>query len=132
MDKKLILELESYIEDKLYKSAYNMVDSYIKEESLNSSIENSELKKFSNGKREALFSETLLQMIEDKNTAIALALMLKLDVKDANRLLKAKGYILSDSNMSDLVIRFFIEKEIYDINLINEALHHLKLKPLIL
>ena len=67
-----------------------------------------------------------------KNTAIALALALELDKINTDNLLESTGYILSDSNVFDLVIQFFIEKEIYDINLVNESLDYFKLKPLIL
>lgn len=67
-----------------------------------------------------------------KNTAIALALALELDRKDIDNLLESTGYILSDSNVFDLVIQFFIEKGIYDIDLVNESLDYFKLKPLIL
>lgn len=67
-----------------------------------------------------------------KNTAIALALALELDKIDTDNLLESTGYVLSDSNVFDLVIQFFIEKEIYDINLVNESLDYFKLKPLIL
>ena len=67
-----------------------------------------------------------------KNTAIALALALELNKEDTDHLLESTGYVLSDSNVFDLVIQFFIEKEIYDIDLVNESLDYFKLKPLIL
>lgn len=67
-----------------------------------------------------------------KNTAIALALALELNKEDTDHLLESTGYVLSDSNIFDLVIQFFIEKQIYDIDLINESLDYFKLKPLIL
>jgi hypothetical protein len=65
-----------------------------------------------------------------KQTAIALALALELGVEDAEDLLNAAGYSLSDSDKSDLVIRFCLEKEIYDLQMVNEALDHVQLKPL--
>lgn len=66
-----------------------------------------------------------------KNTAIALVLALELDIEEADNLLSTAGYSLSDSDTFDLVIQFCLEKKIYDINTVNEALHHYSLKPLI-
>lgn len=65
-----------------------------------------------------------------KHTVIALALALQLNKKEANQLLRAAGYSLSDSDTFDLVIRFFLEKKIYDILHINEALEYYSLRPL--
>ncbi|RFU61776.1 hypothetical protein [Peribacillus glennii] len=66
-----------------------------------------------------------------KNTTIALALALELDQTETEELLGAAGYTLSNSDTSDLVIQFCLEKKIYDIDLVNQALDHFSLKPLI-
>lgn len=66
-----------------------------------------------------------------KNTAIALALALELNKKEAGKLLSAAGYSLSDSDTFDLVIQFCVEKRIYDIHNVNQALDYFSLKPLI-
>lgn len=66
-----------------------------------------------------------------KNTAIALALALELDKEETDKLLSTAGYSLSDSDTFDLVIQFCVEKKIYDINNVNQALDHFNLKPLI-
>ncbi|MEE6453218.1 hypothetical protein RAH41_21940 [Gottfriedia acidiceleris] len=66
-----------------------------------------------------------------KNTIIALSLALELDKIETNELLSSAGYTLSDSDLNDLVIKFFLEKNLYDIDLVNEALNHFKLDPLI-
>jgi hypothetical protein len=66
-----------------------------------------------------------------KNTAIALALALELSKKETDRLLSAAGYSLSDGDTFDLVIQFCIEKKIYAIQDVNEALDYFSLKPLI-
>ncbi|MRG87185.1 hypothetical protein [Salinibacillus xinjiangensis] len=65
-----------------------------------------------------------------KNTIIALAFSLELNEEDAERLLATAGYSLSDSDTQDLIIQFFLEKEIYDIDLVNLALDNFNLKPL--
>jgi len=66
-----------------------------------------------------------------KNTAIALALALELNKKETDKLLSAAGYSLSDSDTFDLVIQFCVDKKIYDIHNVNEALDYFSLKPLI-
>ncbi|MGM0901886.1 MAG: hypothetical protein ACQEXB_12425 [Bacillota bacterium] len=66
-----------------------------------------------------------------KNTVIALALALELDFEDTDELLGAAGYSLSDSETYDLVIRFCLEKEIYDLYSVNQALDYFSLKPLV-
>ncbi|GKU25191.1 hypothetical protein [Clostridium folliculivorans] len=66
-----------------------------------------------------------------KNTAIALVLALELNTEEADKLLSTAGYSLSDSDTFDLVIQFCLEKKIYDIDTVNEALDYFSLKPLI-
>ncbi|MDP4180117.1 MAG: hypothetical protein Q8942_03385 [Bacillota bacterium] len=65
-----------------------------------------------------------------KNTAVALALALELNKMETDELLGAAGYSLSDSDTFDLVIQFCMEKKIYDILNVNEALDYFSLKPL--
>lgn len=79
-----------------------------------------------------LFSKirSTLNYHPSKNTAIALAFALKLDQKEAVRLIGAAGYTLSDSETFDLVITFCFHRKIYDINDINLALDYFSLKPL--
>lgn len=66
-----------------------------------------------------------------KNTAIAFALALELNHKDAVKLIEAAGYALSDSETFDLVITFCLQRGIHDIMNINIALDHFGEKPLI-
>mgnify|MGYP001379747602 CR=1 FL=1 len=65
-----------------------------------------------------------------KNTAIALALALKLTLEETDELLSAAGYSLSDSETSDLIIQFCLEKKIHDLDLINQVLEYFCEKPL--
>lgn len=62
-----------------------------------------------------------------KQTAIALALALELDLDQTQELLERAGYTLSRNIKFDLVIKFFIEKGMYDINEINSVLYELDL-----
>jgi len=57
-----------------------------------------------------------------KNTAIAFALALKLNMDETKDLIGRAGYALSPSSRFDLIIEYFIEQEVYDIYTINLAL----------
>ncbi|MCM3587404.1 hypothetical protein M3182_16830 [Mesobacillus maritimus] len=65
-----------------------------------------------------------------KNTVLSLAFALKLDYDDVVELLGAAGYSFSDSDTQDLVLQFCIEKKIFDLDYINQALEYFSLKPL--
>ena len=57
-----------------------------------------------------------------KTTAIALCIALKLNLYDTQDLLQRAGYSLTESIEFDLMIKFFIEKKIYNIQEINLVL----------
>ena len=59
----------------------------------------------------------------DKNTALALAIALKLDLNDTQQLIAKAGYVLSDSIVADLIVKYFITQKNYDIIKINETLY---------
>ncbi len=65
-----------------------------------------------------------------RNTVIALAMALELDKKETDKLLGSAGYSLSESETFDLVIQFCLEKKIYNMDDVNQALDYFSLKPL--
>ena len=59
-----------------------------------------------------------------KKTVIAFAIALELDLDQTEDLLSRAGYTLSHSNISDIIVEYFISKGEYDIFTINEVLLH--------
>ncbi len=57
-----------------------------------------------------------------KNTAIQLALGLQLDLRQTQKLLGKAGFALTRSSKADLVVQYYIERGIYSVTFINEAL----------
>lgn len=55
-------------------------------------------------------------------TAVAFAISMHLNLDETKDFLARAGYALSPSSKFDLIVRFFIEKENYDMFEINEVL----------
>ena len=58
-----------------------------------------------------------------KETVLAFALALKLNLDDTNALLKSAGYSFTHSNQFDIIIEYFISQHIFNMFVINEALY---------
>lgn len=57
-----------------------------------------------------------------KSTVIQLALGLELDLAQTQKLLGKAGFALTRSSKTDLVVQYYIERKIYSVTFINEAL----------
>lgn len=57
-----------------------------------------------------------------KNTILALILALELDMQEARDLLSFAGYNLAPNDKTDIIVSFFLEKQVYDIFTVNETL----------
>lgn len=85
-------------------------------------------------KRAGITKQTFSKIRKDANyrpkrdTAIQICIGLKLNLEESNELLIRAGYGLSNSIKRDLVVRFFIEREVYNIREINYALYDLGLE----
>lgn len=58
-----------------------------------------------------------------KQTALAFAIALKLSYDKTQKLLESAGYILSKSLVFDIIVSYFIEHGVYDVDLINQQLY---------
>ena len=58
-----------------------------------------------------------------KETALAFAIALQLNFDKTQEFLKTAGYTLTKNNLADVIVNFFIDKKIFDINVVNMALH---------
>lgn len=65
-----------------------------------------------------------------KRTVLALVLGLKLNIKEATKFLKAAGYAFSDSDPTDIIIKYFLEDHMYDVAIINSYLVEYGQEPL--
>ena len=89
-------------------------------------------------KRASISKQTFSKIRSDinyqpnKDTAIQICIGLKLNIDESTDLLKKAGFALSKSIKRDLVVRYFIENEIYlmdDLNLVLNEMH-LKIFPI--
>lgn len=62
-----------------------------------------------------------------KDTIIALAISLEQNIEGINVMLSKAGYTLTDTSKLDIIVKYYIERGIFDIDIINEALLYFKI-----
>lgn len=68
--------------------------------------------------------------LPSKNTVLALAVGLELDLEEAKTFLEKAGFALTKSILTDVIVEYFITNKEYNIIKINQTLDDYKLKPL--
>jgi hypothetical protein len=158
LDQKIIKELETYINDHLiYELQESMYYTDMKAESLHIELDDFIKNNQKPTLQEVLFRFIDQKGVSDsevyknagidrkhfskirsksdyrpkKSTVIALGLGLKLDEEEFEQLLESGGYSLSDSETADLVIKFCLDKGIYDVIQVNEYLDYFSQKTLV-
>lgn len=58
-----------------------------------------------------------------KQTVFAFAIALKLDFEQTKDLLHSAGFTLNRSNLSDVIVGYFLEYKIFDVDLVNQILY---------
>ena len=58
-----------------------------------------------------------------KQTVLAFAIALKLDFERTKDLLAVAGFSLTKTNLADVIVSFFIEYKIFDVDLVNRILY---------
>lgn len=65
-----------------------------------------------------------------KNTVLALAISLKLNLPETKNLLRSAGFAFTHSNKSDIIVEYFIINENWNLFDVNEALDSYHIKPI--
>ena len=118
-DKSISPNLDDYIKRKDAGFTKTLLDLIQKKELKNSTVY----------KKANISKQHFSKLINDpdakpsKQTAIALALALELDLNGTQDLIGRAGYTLSNSSTFDLIIRYFIEQRQYNVVEINIALY---------
>ena len=65
-----------------------------------------------------------------KNTVLALGIALKLSLPEMEDLLRQAGFALAPGDLTDCIVRFYLDREEYDIAVVNYALYEHHCQPL--
>lgn len=111
-------EVEKYLNQNRTMNFNNLLFYYIKR----SKLKNSEVYKKVGVDRRVFSKIKCYNYIPRKNIIVRLCLSLKLNKEETNNLLKKAGFCLNESDV-DLVISYFLENNIHDIDIINDYLY---------
>ena len=70
-------------------------------------------------------------VIPKRETVLAIAIALELDLFEAEILMNSVGYAFSNNNKTDLVVKYCIENQVYEKAEVEAALIHFGIEPLI-
>ncbi|MBS2967626.1 helix-turn-helix transcriptional regulator [Metabacillus sp. KIGAM252] len=150
MDKKVLHEIEEYLRTHR-ETSFILYENYTTHQPIQA-----EIAEFLNKNRKPGFNQILFEFLEKKaltdselykkagidrrhfskmrasgyrprkKTALSLALAMELDMDELEDLLSAAGYSISYSEDRDLIVKYFVEKGIYDLFQINECLDYFR------
>jgi|GEM_PF-2370204 len=66
----------------------------------------------------------------DKEVVLALVIAMQMSVNEAETFVAESGYELSNSNKRDIIVRYFLEEQIYNIHTVNQVLFYFDEKQL--
>ena len=112
-------ELAKYIDFNKGKSFEDIIQDYLNKNNLKAS----ELYKRACVDRRTYSKMAIENYRISKNTAICFCLAMHLDLDETQKALRTLGYSLSNYDDFDIIISYFIEKQIYDIQDINYCLY---------
>ena len=116
-------EAESYFSSKdRYIEQLSFTDS-LRMYAIKSGMDNTEIYKRANLSKSVFSSIFTNGHIPKKGTVVALAIALRLDLRETERLLMKAGYTFSNSIKADLIAVYFINHKLYDIDKLNSALY---------
>ena len=134
----------NFLEAEYFKTTPNEIDTYIQNEQTENKFQkllfqfiDSKNLKDSDVYNKVNLDRRLFSKIRNdqnyhpsKETIILLAISLNLKEDELLELLNSASYSLPKNNIFDLIIRFCFQKEIYDVNEINNLLYEYKCKTL--
>ncbi|MFY4776622.1 helix-turn-helix domain-containing protein [Metabacillus sp. RGM 3146] len=124
----LFIELEEFIEDKRKPALNQILLELLRRKGIE---DEAEIYKKAGIDRRHYSKIKNNQVQPRKQTLIALGLALELNTEELEDLLKYAGHSMSYSDTGDLIIYFCLEKKLYDIDKVNEALDYFCERPLI-
>ena len=122
---------KKYINNKIKEKLNNKFSIKFKEIINSKGLKNSFIYKRANIDRK-LFSKIISNdnYTPSKRTILALCIAAELDINNTIELLSCAGYALSDSLVQDVIVKYFIENKIFDVEFINNVLHEYNQKLL--
>lgn len=122
-DKRSLKDIISHIDDTFQKALFYFIDRKGLDEVKVYSKAHIDRRLFSKIRSDENFKPS-------KKTAICLCIGLELNLDEAKDLLNKAGYTLSHASKSDLIVEYFINNKIYDLDLLNQILYEYKLSTL--